>query len=565
MTIRFLPLAALALAQIGIAQMSQNANPQDGTPRPEIRGAIRETGTGYGVAGLQVSLTLDGQPASTASVTVTDGQGAYVFHPNDFGHYQVKVDMGDYRVITDLSHIDQNLNNPARVVITHGNPSETVSFNVARPAEIIGRVIDEETSLPLAKFPVTAVAVMYSKGRRSSGIGGGLRAITDEEGRFSLSVMPGKFVVETLPRSAPATPFMTENSGSDRIMTVFTETDQNAVDEDYERTFWPGGRDIDSASPIPITGGQTINAGTIKVRKVVNHRVRVIFPAANCTPADRVAMRFGPDIYGDQVLSAEVPCGKDFLIRDVEPGSYKLTLETQRTPETRTQATASVEVGQKNLDVTVSLQPGVDLNGRVIFPEGVPRETFDRLLVFAGPERAIFASGRPMPPDALGAFQVPNAPWGRMNVSLTNLAGGYYVREIRYAGNPIPGNSFMLSRDVPSQSVEIVIDDKPALVSGVVSQDDQPLNKPYVVLVKWPYSSEIVAQSVKEANGDEAGNFRFAGLAPGDYRLIAVPQDNKGKLDEPGVLERLFVGATKLTLARGDRENVTLKPSDPAH
>jgi hypothetical protein len=377
--------------------------------------------------------------------------------------------------------------------------------------------------------------------------------------------MPGNFVVETLPRSAPATPFMTENSGSDRIMTAFTDTDQNAVDEDYERTFWPGGRDFDSASPIPITGGQSINAGTIKVRKVVNHRVHVIFPAVNCTPADRVAMRFGPDIYGDQVLNANVPCGKDFLIRGVEPGSYQLVLATQRTRETGTQASASVDVGEKNLDVAVTLQPGVDLNGRVIFPEGVPRETFDRLLVFAQPERMIFASSPPMAADSLGAFQVPNVPLGRMNVSLTNLTAGYYVREIRYAGNPISGNSFTLSRDVPSQTIEIVIDDKPAFISGVVSKDDQPLNKPYVVLAKWPYSSENLAQSVKEANGDEAGNFRFAGLAPGDYRLVAVPQESKAKLDEPGVLERLFVGATKLTLDRGDRENVTLKPSDPAH
>lgn len=91
------------------------------------------------------------------------------------------------------------------------------------------------------------------------------------------------------------------------------------------------------------------------------------------------------------------------------------------------------------------------------------------------------------------------------------------------------------------------------------------MNKPYVVLAKWPYSVENLAQSVKDANGDEAGNFRFADLAPGDYRLIAVPQESKAKLDEPGVLERLFVGAAKLSLDRGDRENVTLKPSDPAH
>src|SRR5271165_2008016 len=173
MTTRFL-LAALAVSQLGSAQMNQNANSQDSNPRPEIRGAIREAGTGYGVAGLQVSLTLDGQPSSTASVTVTDGQGVYVFHPNDFGHYQLRVNMEGYKIASTMS-VEQNINNPTLVVITHGNPSEVLNFNVARPAEISGRVIDEETGMPLSKFPVTAVGIMYSKGRRVGGLGGGLR------------------------------------------------------------------------------------------------------------------------------------------------------------------------------------------------------------------------------------------------------------------------------------------------------------------------------------------------------------------------------------------------------
>ena len=537
--------AALALAQSN----------QDGDSRPEIHGVITEAGTHYGIAGLQVVLTLDGQPASTASTTVTDSQGAFHFHPDAFGHYKVEVKLGEYRIMPSLVNLDQNFQNPATVIITHGDPSESANFTLARPAEITGRVIDEETGLPIAKFPVAAVGLVYSKGRRIGGLGG-MRTATDEEGRFILSgLLPGNYVVETL---KPA-------FGNDRVLTQFSEADRNAVDEAYERTFWPGGRDIDSAAPIPLVGGQSLSAGTIKVRKVPYYRVHAVFPASNCTPADKVVLQFRSASLGGDIVSAEVPCGADFLIRNVEPGSYRLELATQRTVETRTQAFASVEVTDKNRDVTISLAPGVALDGRVIFPDGVPQTAFERLLVSVQPAESIFASGRPLTPDEQGRFHLPNAPWGRLSVSLINLSSSFYLREIRYNGNPISGNAFSLSSEVPSQSLEIVIDDKPAVVSGVVAKDDQPLSKAYVVLAKWPFTAENLSLDFKAATGGDDGSFRFAGLAPGEYRILAVPPETKDKLDEPGVLERLLVGAAKITLDRGDVQSVQVKPTDPMH
>jgi len=417
-------LLRTAFAAVGFgltAALALSQGVQDGDPRPEIHGVITEAGTHYGIAGLQVALTLEGQPSSTASTTVTDSQGAFRFQPNDFGHYKVEVKLEGYRIVPSLVNLDQNLQNPATVVITHGNPSESANFTLARPAEITGRVADDETGLPLARFPVAAVELRYSRGRASFGFGG-MRAVTDQDGRFVFNgILPGNYVVETLPRVL----------GGDRVLTTFSEADASIIDEDYERTFWPGGRDLDSAVPIPIGSGQTLSAGTIKVRKAPYYRVHAVFPAGNCTPADKVMMQFRSARLGGDILSSEVPCGTDFLIRSVEPGSYRLTLATQRTPETRTQGTASVEVTDKNRDVTISLTPGVALDGRVVFPEGVPQTAFERLLVAVDPAESIFASGRPLAPDEQGRFRMANAPWGRLTVSLINLSSNFYVREIR--------------------------------------------------------------------------------------------------------------------------------------
>jgi hypothetical protein len=41
--------------------------------------------------------------------------------------------------------------------------------------------------------------------------------------------------------------------------------------------------------------------------------------------------------------------------------------------------------------------------------------------------------------------------------------------------------------------------------------------------------------SAKKADGDEKGRYQFAGLAAGEYRILAVSPTTAEKLDEPRV------------------------------
>ncbi len=67
--------------------------------------------------------------------------------------------------------------------------------------------------------------------------------------------------------------------------------------------------------------------------------------------------------------------------------------------------------------------------------------------------------------------------------------------------------------------LEVILDDKPAAIGGVVEVDGNPLSKAYVVLTSWPMSSENMLSSLKKTSGNDNGNFRFGGLPPGDYRI----------------------------------------------
>lgn len=214
----------------------------------------------------------------------------------------------------------------------------------------------------------------------------------------------------------------------------------------------------------------------------------------------------------------------------------------------------------RNLDVTVSLARGLDLEGKIVTADGAGKPPLDKLVVFVQPVDFSIASSV-MNPDPQGGFHVANAALGRQTVFFSNL-GNFYVKEVRYNGLPVAGNIFVV--DGSAGRLEVVLDDKPASIGGVVEDDGNAASKPYVVLTSWPMLFDGMVSSLKNVTGDASGKFRFGGLPPGDYRVLAVPQNSKDKLDEPGVLSRLLSGAESVTVGPGGSQDLRLKVVDPS-
>ena len=536
-------LACLGFAAAAYAQ----------APHPLIQGVILEAGTNRGLAGAQILLNEEGSQA--VQTTTSDSQGAFHFEPDKFGHFDLKVKMEGYqasRLLPAGGLPPTATSIQTHVVITTGNPVEHLRFVLYHAGELTGRVVDADTGKPLAKLPVAAASTAYFNGRRSAPQAGS--AMTDDDGQFVLNGLPpGNYVVETFPRAL----------GPQQFQTPFSADDFKTVDQDYERSFWPGGVDFDAALPVPVGPGASMNVGTLKLRKVPYYRVHAIFPAGNCSSGESVqAMVQGSVGSSSGFLSSRVSCGQDFMIRNLQPGSYRLTLSLGSSPATRVQGSAPFDVSDRNAEVTVSLARGMDLDGRIVAAEGADPPPLDQLLVFVDPLDLRLASGPPLMPDEQGKFHVVNATLGRQSIGLVNL-GRHYIKEIRYNGLPVADNTFVLDGS-PGQ-LEVILDDKPAAIGGVVEVDGNPLSKPYVVLTSWPMPSDGMLASPKKTSGNDNGIFRFGGLPPGDYRVIAVAPEVKDKLDDPGVLGRLLSSADTVTLSPGGREDLHLKPSDPLH
>jgi hypothetical protein len=377
-------------------------------------------------------------------------------------------------------------------------------------------------------------------------------AKTDDKGRFTASdLYPGDALLSIRPAA----------SGSDRFRTEFSNEDSKTVDQEPGAGYWPGGPELDSATPVKLIPGASIDMGIWKLRKIPLYRVHVSISSANCDPDDTILVR--PYSLAVRQTSTEgggtVACGKDFLLTHYPPGKYWIDLSVNRQPRTAS-ATLPFEVRDSNLDLKVELQAGVDLQGRIVAAEGSAFPSVDKVTLSLAP-LAGFNEAQSARPNPQGQFRFVNVAFGLKKFGNWPLGSGFYVKEVRFNGSPVTANIFNWNG---AGALEIVVDDKPAVISGTVSDRDKPVSSPDVVLVKWPAYAEDIFQSVRHSAGDGDGKFRFPGLAPGEYRIFALSEETQDRLNDPHVLERLMQTAEKITVERGGVQNLSLKLSDPS-
>ena len=81
-----------------------------------------------------------------------------------------------------------------------------------------------------------------------------------------------------------------------------------------------------------------------------------------------------------------------------------------------------------------------------------------------------------------------------------------------------------------------------------------------IVAVKWPLSLEGLSllQLGVNAPADDQGKFQIGGLAPGEYRVLAVTAGSLSRV-QSDIVNR----AEKVTVERGSSQTVSLKIVEP--
>jgi hypothetical protein len=527
----------------------------------EIRGVLVEVGVFQPISDAEVlywKMPSAGPklftPDRALGKAKTGPDGSFGFAPAQLGEYYVLATKDGY---VNANPAMRGLSNSATVTISKEGPVAEARLSYARPSQITGSLLEEESGRPLEKFRVTIQQDYYTRGRRFPIFGGGL-GLTDDKGRFVVKVPPGDYLVELLPGIT---------SNAVRFLKEFTTSDLTAVDLDFEQSYWDGGHDQGQALPASVGSNAIMDVGTLKVRRVPFYRVHVSHSAAGCSPNDDAVMNISNIPPSGWNGSADITCGKDILIRGFAPGAYRLDISLRGPsfpPKSRLRGATTFQIVDKNLELFVPLAPGVDIEGKVIAAEGAAKPSFDKMKAYM---RATIdvpqADDGPVAVDAKGAFRLVNTNLTEQNLFISGVPGGYYIQEVRYNGSPVRGNlawlTFELDGSAPSHSLEIVLDDKPAFVTGTVTDRDRPVSQPLVVLARWPLPNVKALWPLTTATGDAGGKYQFTGLAPGEYRILAVSSTLKDKLEKPDVLEPLLRTAKKIELGPRATQNLTLE------
>ena len=549
----YLKTALPLLALITLAT-AQNAPPP---PNPEIRGVVLDSGTKQALADAEISLSLrtpapvmiNGGWKPDASRTLkTDYRGAFTLPLDKPGDYRVEARKDGY--------VAPGTSGPpefAEVTLTADKPTADVKLFLATTGSLTGTVVDEETRKPIANLRLSAVEVRKAS---SFWIPGAPPVRTGADGKFVISgLKPGDYAVE----------IGRQTSEDQRVRTTFTEKDAATIDLDYEPSYWPGGGGPEAVQPLTLGSGGTLSVGILPVKKGPYYRVRVRIPVSNCNGAGTMQVSESRVIAQGASIHplASVPCGKDLLVSGYSRGDYRLLLSTSgRTLENRGTASVAFSIIKENLEIVAPLTLGVTLDGAFVPATGAKPPDFAQLKIsLSSVDRVGFLDEpRNVPPDAEGKFRLEYVrPLGH-RVFLSGLGPGSYVKEMRYNGVRLDSDVVPLDLAATAHSLIIVIDDKPGAILGAVTNGGKPVPRAIVIARKWPPKDIQNSSEWARAIADDTGNFQITGLAPGEYRIIALRTVTRDT--SFAAVEQALAAGKKLEIGLGGLQNLNVEVTE---
>jgi hypothetical protein len=214
-------------------------------------------------------------------------------------------------------------------------------------------------------------------------------------------------------------------------------------------------------------------------------------------------------------------------------------------------------------DVALTMRPGIRVIGRVQFKDaqGLRPWTAGRTPVSlrplgAGSWRTLQALVRPD-----GTFSTPGDPAGRYTLNAFAPSGWTFHGVFRN-GRPVPDDVVELQTS-DLTDIELVYSRKATRIYGSIA--DAAGTPDYQTdVVVFPADTAVWREGimnnrrVKSVHATSEARFDVD-LPPGDYYVAAVSAHVMTDWQDPGFLERLIRGATKITLADGDEKSVALK------
>lgn len=485
----------------------------------------------YRISGTVVS-KLDGHPLDRVRVLlgdsktrrdprsfVTSEDGKFLFENVGAGKYTLQ----GLKAGFVPSAYEQHDQYSTGIVTGAGLNTENLTLKLSPRAIISGRVLDEVGE------PVRHAMVALYRTDHLQGVDevvGASNAQTDDLGAYELpSLLPGWYflAVHAQPWYAihPAT--AANHTVSDGSNGETTDVDRS-LDVAYPVTYYQNATETDSATPIPIRGGEHLQ---IEMNLNPVPALRLLFNL----PADQSHGFAMPQI---EQLSFDGSTSVQTMTQSVGPGVMELT---------------GIPAGRYNIRIpgqkTMTQLNGVELSkdgeldtsageplGTVKMSVKVAGETALAPVLAAGLVRGRTPVGGFYPFSPKGQVEIPEVAAGNYGVRVVGGNKPYTITGMTAEGAQVKGRTVTVPAGA---SVTIALTVAAGVeVQGVVKKAGKPFAEAMVVLV--PKDVEGNRDLFRRDQSDLDGTFSLRAVVPGSYTLVAIEDGWDLDWSLPGVI-----------------------------
>jgi hypothetical protein len=355
----------------------------------------------------------------------------------------------------------------------------------------------------------------------------------------------------------------------------------------FAPVFYPGTTDQALATVVTVRAGEERSGLDVPISLVPTSKVTGTIRRADGTAAANVqlfALTTGVELnLGDYGLFLSTPratVGADgaFTFNTLTPGRYTLAARAASRPAVASAGNAGsvsdlwastdlVVSGADIQDVSLVLQPGITISGRV---------TFERTNALPGPAELPKGSMRLLAPptrgpvirppagniQADGTFSIGGVAPGRYTLSgyvpgETGNRPTWALKSVHAGGRDLLDAPLDVQPDTDITDAVVTFTDRVSEVSGLlVDRAGQPVPEFWILVFStrpshwWPGSRRVHDPVRPSADG----RYQIIGLPLGEYYLAAIRDFEEHEHATPEFLQQVVPGAIRITIAEGEQK-----------
>jgi hypothetical protein len=555
---------------------------QTKSSRVSISGVVREQSVAK--APLRgVTVELEGGDAKRAPA-YSDADGRFTFSDLAPGPYRLRFTKPAFLA---AEYGAKRIGGPGTAVVVAG-ADVVVEAALARGAVISGRVTDQR-GRPLNGTKIALIGVRDAAGQPqlfSTTAAMPKELITDDRGEYRIyGLAPGTYFIAATPGNSGGAFSGRRTTDADiaraKDNTASAEL-RNAPAESFAPTFFPSAREFASAQPITVAAaderlGVDVTMGFSPVAKlrgaIVTSSGRpaagaqlAVFPVGPYVPdADVIltSVATGEATSAGGSVRAAVGAAGTFAISGLTPGRYTVFARAAGGAGAASEfALTTVTVGDTDPpQLSLSLKPAPHISGTVALGTGQTGDVSAVLVALAPVDAGPLSVSVPATAVAAdGKFSLPGALPGRYWLNVTGVPEGVGIVNADGAPSVSPGVPVVVSDGDEAVELNVTLGRSASVVGTFSDTTGVPATDYLVVLFDADKSEWLLGSPrLQAARPRTNGEFVFADVPPGDYRLAAVTDIAPDEWRSPSLLSRLVDASVAIVVKAGQRTTQNLQ------